>query len=128
MVECVQALNKPSDPPHLSDEIRYRLLTFLTEHPAVSQREVAQHLGVSVGKVNYCLRALIGKGLLKIQNFRNSTNKRVYAYILTPRGVDEKLDVTMRFLKRKTEEFDALSAEIERLNREVESGGALSNR
>lgn len=103
----------------ISDEIRYRLLTFLNEHPEASQRQVASHLGVSVGKVNYCLRALIRKGLLKMRNFRNSENKLAYAYVLTPKGMEEKMDVTVRFLKRKIEEYNALSAEIERLGREV---------
>lgn len=118
MFECVQPLNK-SEAPAITDEIRYRLLSFLNEHPEASQREVAQQLGVSVGKVNYCLRALIEKGLLKMRNFRGSKNKRAYAYVLTPRGVEEKVNVAVRFLKRKTEEYDALSTEIERLTREL---------
>ncbi|GAC1431917.1 MAG: MarR family EPS-associated transcriptional regulator [Thermoanaerobaculia bacterium] len=103
----------------ISDEIRYRLLTYLNEHPEASQRDVAAQLGVSVGKVNYCLRALMTKGLVKVRNFRNSSNKRSYAYVLTPRGLEEKVDVTVRFLKRKIEEYNAVSQEIERLNREI---------
>jgi len=83
----------------------------------------AKALGVSVGKVNYCLRALIQKGLLKMRNFRNSKNKRAYTYVLTPRGMEEKLNVTLRFLRRKMEEYTALSTEIERLNRELVSNG-----
>jgi EPS-associated MarR family transcriptional regulator len=103
----------------ISDELRYRLLTYLNEHPEASQREVAQHLGVSVGKVNYCLRALIEIGLLKVRNFRKSKRKQAYAYVLTPIGIEEKVNVTMRFLRRKIEEYDALSQEIERLTREL---------
>src|SRR6266566_3749408 len=105
--------------PVISDEIRYRILSYLNEHPEASQRDVAKALGVSVGKVNYCLRALIEKGLLKMRNFRNSKNKRAYTYILTPKGIEEKVNVTLRFLRRKMEEYNALSTEIERLNREL---------
>jgi EPS-associated MarR family transcriptional regulator len=117
----VQRLNR-SEPHPITDEVRYRLLTFLNGNPKASQRELAQHLGVSVGKINYCLRALSEKGLLKIRNFRNSRNKRGYGYFLTPKGVDEKVSVTMRFLKQKIAEYDALSAEIERLGRELAEG------
>lgn len=104
----------------INDEIRYRLLTYLNEHPEASQREVARHVGVSVGKVNYCLRALIHIGLLKMQNFRKSERKRAYVYVLTPQGIEEKVNVTVRFLRRKIEEFDVLSEEIQRLTREIE--------
>lgn len=105
--------------PELTDETRYRLLRFLSEHPEASQRELAQELGVSVGKINYCLKALVNKGLLKIRNFRNSNNKLAYAYILTPHGIEEKADVTYRFLKRKIAEYDNLTKEIDRLTNEV---------
>jgi EPS-associated MarR family transcriptional regulator len=107
----------------ISDESRYRLLRFLEEHPEASQRELARHLGVSVGKVNYCLRALIEKGLLKVRNFRNSKNKITYAYHLTPMGIEEKVNVTYAFLRRKMAEYDAVSAEVERLSREVAESG-----
>jgi EPS-associated MarR family transcriptional regulator len=103
----------------ITDEIRYRLLTYLTEHPEATQREVAQHLGVSVGKVNYCLRALINRGLVKMRNFRNSKQKSAYLYVLTPKGIEEKVNVTSEFLRRKFQEYDALTKEIERLTREV---------
>jgi len=106
--------------PHaLSHEVRYRLLKYLGDHPEATQRELAQHLGVSVGKINYCLRALISKGWVKIRNFRNSKRKAAYLYLLTPRGMDEKLTVTSAFLRRKLEEYEVLSKEIERLTREV---------
>ena len=75
----------------VTDEVRYRLLRYLEEHPQASQRELALHLGVSVGKINYCLRALIEKGLVKMRNFRGSEKKLPYAYILTPKGIDEKV-------------------------------------
>src|SRR5688572_21511336 len=105
--------------PPLSDETHYRLLTYLTEHPEASQRELASELGVSVGKINYCLRALLGKGLVKIRNFKNSNNKLAYAYLLTPSGFEEKANVTYRFFQRKLAEYEALSKEIERLSAEV---------
>lgn len=107
----------------MTDEVRYRLLRCLEEHPHASQREIARHLGVSVGKVNYCLRALIEKGSLKVRNFRRSKNKLSYAYVLTLKGIQEKVDVTYQFLKRKIEEYGTLAAEIERLKREVEQSG-----
>jgi EPS-associated MarR family transcriptional regulator len=111
---------------NVPDELRYRLLTYLNEHPEASQRQVAQHLGVSVGKVNYCLRALISIGLLKMRNFQESTRKRAYVYVLTPKGIEEKVNVTVRFLRRKIEEYDVLSREIERLTREIEVSSEAS--
>src|SRR5438093_6680237 len=112
--------------PHsVTDEVRYRMLRYLEEHPKASQRELAQHLGVSVGKVNYCLRALIRKGLVKMRNFSGSSRKLAYAYYLTPKGIDEKVNVTYRFLRIKTAEYDAISAEIERLTNELAESGLL---
>jgi|SRR6185436_19244840 EPS-associated MarR family transcriptional regulator len=102
-----------------TDEIRYHLLKYLEEHPSATQREVAQALGVSVGKANYCLRALIDKGWVKARNFRNSNNKAAYLYVLTPRGIEEKVEVTLSFLRRKRDEYDRLAEEIERLTDEV---------
>ena len=107
----------------LTEDIRYRLLRYLEEHPEASQRELARHLDISIGKVNYCLRALIERGLLKVRNFRNAKNKLSYAYHLTPKGLEEKLNVTYAFLRRKMEEYDAVQAEIERLTREVAEFG-----
>ena len=103
-----------------SHEVRYRLLKHLADHPNASQRELARELGVSVGKVNYCLRALVDKGLVKIRNFRNNENKSTYAYLLTARGIEEKVNVTLDFLRWKREEYDLLSKEIERLTDEVQ--------
>ena len=103
----------------LSDEVRYRLLKYLADNPSATQRELARELGVSVGKVNYCLRALVDKGLVKVRNFRNNENKSSYAYLLTPKGIEEKVTVTLDFLRWKLEEYDLLSKEIERLTDEV---------
>jgi len=96
------------------------VLRLLEDSPSRSQREVASELGMSLGKVNYLLKALLDKGFVKIQNFRNSSNKRAYAYLLTPEGVAAKTELTKRFLARKITEYDALKLEIERLRRETE--------
>jgi len=102
-----------------TDETRYRLLKYLEEHPTATQRQVAGALGVSIGKVNYCLKALVAKGWVKVRNFRNSNNKSAYLYVLTPRGIEEKIDVTRAFLRRKRDEYDRLAEEIEYLADEV---------
>ena len=103
----------------ISQEIRYRLLKYLSENPDATQRQLARDLGVSVGKVNYCLRALVEKGLLKVRNFRNARHKAAYAYLLTAQGIEEKVDVTYAFLRRKLSEYELLSKEIETLSAEV---------
>jgi EPS-associated MarR family transcriptional regulator len=103
----------------LNEEVRYRLLRHLAEHPDASQRELASELGISLGKVNYCLHALMEKGLVKVRNFKNSRNKSAYAYILTPQGLEEKINVTYSFLRRKLAEYNDMAAEIERLTAEV---------
>lgn len=92
------------------------MLRLLKASPSRSQREMAQQLGMSVGKANYLLKALMDKGFLKVQNFRNSSSKRSYAYFLTPEGAAAKADLTKRFLARKIEEYEALRLEIERLS------------
>ena len=102
-----------------TDETRYRLLKYLEEHPTSTQRQLARALGVSIGKANYCLKALVEKGLVKVRNFRNSNNKSAYLYVLTPRGIEEKIDVTRAFLRRKRDEYDRLAEEIEYLADEV---------
>ena len=104
----------------LADEDRYRILKRLAEDPDASQRVLAGELGISLGKVNYCLNALIEKGLLKVNNFRTSDNKRAYMYYLTPKGIKEKARFTVRFLKRKIAQYESLKAEIELLRREAE--------
>jgi MarR family transcriptional regulator, temperature-dependent positive regulator of motility len=129
MFECpgVQSLNKHMAPT-VSYEIRYRLLKYVAQHPDATQRELASELGISLGKANYCLRALIEKGLVKVRNFRNSRSKTVYGYILTPRGLEEKINVTYDFLRRKVAEYDLLSKEIEQLTDEVRGLAADSRR
>lgn len=100
-------------------ELQFRVLRLLESNPHFTQRELSKALGVSLGGVNYCLNALISKGSVKIQNFRNNQNKWVYAYLLTPQGLAEKTALTGAFLKRKMQEYQSLKEEIEALSREV---------
>ena len=97
----------------LQEDTYFRVMRILEENPDLTQRELAEKLGVSVGGLNYCLKALVEKGWVKMQNFANSKNKFGYVYLLTPSGVAEKAALTSRFLKRKMEEYEALKAEIE---------------
>jgi len=109
----------------LDENTNYGLLKTLEENPGLSQRDMAKRLGVSLGKINFCLNALVAKGLLKVNNFRNSDNKLAYAYLLTPHGVEEKARMTVRFLKYKMQEYEQLRTEIEALKREAEQNGLL---
>jgi EPS-associated MarR family transcriptional regulator len=95
------------------------ILKNLEENPFFSQRQLAKNSGVSLGKVNYCLKGLIKKGLIKAENFKNSDNKIKYSYLLTPKGISEKSKLTKEFLKLKVAEYDKLASEIEILKQEV---------
>lgn len=103
----------------LTDEYRYKILKILEANPEISQRDLARELDISLGRVNFCLKALIEKGLLKATNFRNSRNKLAYMYFLTPTGIEEKSVITARFLKIKMQEYANLEAEIKELRREA---------
>jgi len=105
--------------PMLSDEYRSKILRLLETDPQMSQRDLARSLGISLGKVNYCLKALIDKGFLKANNFKNSQNKRAYMYLLTSQGLSEKSRATARFLKYKLTEYETLQREIETLKRDL---------
>jgi len=96
-------------------------MSALEANPRASQRELAREIGISLGKTNFCLRALIDKGWIKAKNFKNSNNKAAYIYNLTPKGIAEKAAVTRTFLARKETEYKALEQEIERLRKEVMS-------
>ncbi len=102
-------------------ETHLKLLRYLEAHPQVSQRELSEHLGVSLGKTNYCLRALMDTGLVKARNFKNNRNKRAYLYVLTPKGLDAKARITARFLQRKMDEYERLKGEIDMLKAELET-------
>lgn len=106
--------NKP-----LQEEMSYRVMQLLQENPDLTQRELAEKLGVSVGGVNYCLKALVDKGWVKMKNFAHSKNKFRYVYVLTPHGLSEKAELTGRFLKRKMAEYEMLKVEIESLKKQL---------
>lgn len=100
-------------------EVHFQVLRLLEQQPHLTQREIAEKLGFSLGGVNYCLRALVEKGFVKIQNFKGNRNKVRYAYLLTPQGIYEKSKLTTDFLVRKFREYEALKIEIEELSKEV---------
>ena len=108
-----------SEFPSLQEENHLRVLRLLEVNPQLSQRNLADALGISLGKTNYCLKALLGKGFIKMQSFNKSQNKLAYAYLLTPTGITEKAGLTVRFLARKVAEFESLTLEIETLKSEV---------
>lgn len=105
----------------IQDEAHFQILRQLHDNPQLSQRELGERVGISLGAVNYCLRALMEKGFVKAGNFSRSANKLGYAYVLTPAGLTEKSLLTVRFLRRKLEEYRALEQEIDALSREAES-------
>lgn len=103
----------------VSNDIEFRVLRKLEAQPELSQRQLSDALGISLGAVNYCVRALIGKGQVKVQNFRAANNKLRYAYILTPSGIAKKTRLTAGFINRKIAEYEALEAEIAHLKAEL---------
>ena len=100
-------------------ETHLKILKHIESNPEASQRELAQELGVSVGKVNYCLRALIDKGFVKAGNYKRNADKLNYLYLLTPKGIEQKASLTASFLKRKIAEHERITLEIEQLKRDV---------
>ena len=104
---------------NIDEAATYKILKSLEKNPALSQRQLSAELGFSLGKVNFCMKALVGKGCLKVNNFRTSNNKRAYAYLLTPLGVEEKSRMTLAFLRYKVQEYDRLRSEIEALKIEA---------
>ena len=108
--------------PEDVEDLHFRVLKLLQDKPDMSQRELAQCLGVSNGKLHYCMKALINKGLIKLANFANSKHHLGYAYLLTPAGIARKASLTGRFLKRKVAEYEALHAEIAALRAEMKDG------
>lgn len=98
----------------------FRVLRILQETPDITQRELAERLGVSVSGLNYCMKALIAKGWVKVQNFSHAKNKFGYVYVLTPRGIAQKATLASEFLIRKMQEYEALRIEIESLQFEVD--------
>jgi len=102
------------------EDIDFRVLRLLQGNPQMTQRELARALGISLGGANYCMKALIAKGWVKIQNFRNSQEKLAYTYLLTPQGIAKKAALAASFLKRKMQEFEGLRAEIQSLQQDLD--------
>lgn len=109
------------------EDTHFRVLRFLDENPSISQRVIANELDISLGGVNYCIKALISRGFIKIRNFNNNKDKLAYTYYLTPKGIIEKSKLTSQFLKRKMQEYEALKLEIESLKNEIRKKETDSN-
>lgn len=109
-------------------DTHYTLLRILSEEPRLPQRTLAGRLGISLGKVNFCLSELAEKGWIKVQRFKNSRNKAAYAYLLTPRGIEEKARLTVHFLDLKMQEYERLKREIAELSRDLEKAEAKRSR
>ena len=105
------------------DETRYQLMRLIEANPQLSQREAARELGISLGKLNYCVRALIRKGWVKAARFKNSRHKAAYMYVLTPRGIEHKAKLTLEYLQIKVREYEELRAQIRQMRRDVERNG-----
>lgn len=106
------------------EDVRYRIIRLIEQRPEITQRELASDLGISLGKVNYCLRALIDKGHIKLSKFQRRFDKSHYFYLLTPAGVQAKAAITLQFLRRKMDEYEQLRQEIETLSAELELNAA----
>lgn len=104
------------------EEVRYKLMRLLEANPKISQRDAARELDISLGKVNYCVQALIRKGWVKATRFKNSQNKAAYMYLLTPRGIEEKASLTVEFLRIRMREYEVLRTEIEQMQRDIRRG------
>ncbi len=104
---------------HMESEEVLRILQALKNNPELTQRDLARMVGISLGKVNFILKSLIHKGLVKAHNFKNSSNKKAYLYMLTPSGIEEKSKITYRFLKRKLQEYEQLEEQIRLLKEEI---------
>jgi EPS-associated MarR family transcriptional regulator len=98
---------------------QYQILKSLEQNSHSTQRQLSNNLGVSLGKVNYCIKSLVEKGLIKVNNFRNNKNKIQYSYLLTPKGIEEKAKLTLDFIRIKTQEYDTLKQEIASLKQEA---------
>jgi len=100
---------------NIDPDIHFRVLSALEKNPDITQRQLAKILGISLGGVNYCLKALINVGHIKVNNFKQNRNKSIYLYLLTPKGISKKALLATEYLKRKMEEYEALRIEIENI-------------
>lgn len=110
------------------ESLDFELLYLLEKEPGLTQREIAGRLGISLGKVNYCLKGLAEKGAIKLSNFRASAHKLGYVYVLTPKGISQRVGMTRRFLARKLAEYERLKAQIEALEGELPDARTMSGR
>ena len=101
-------------------DLDFKIIKQLSKNPQVSQRELSNNFGVSLGKINFVIKALINKGLIKVSDFKNSKNKRAYAYHLTAKGISKKAQMTLYFLMAKTREYEKLQIEIEELKKDLD--------
>ena len=118
----LSSIMPPMNNSKIPDNLSYQVFKLLEQNPNISQRELAKMLGVSLGKTNYCLKALVAAGCVKAGNFAKSAHKTKYMYLLTPKGIKEKAAVTVRFLENKQRQYEQLRQEIESLKREASSG------
>lgn len=100
-------------------EVHFKVLRHIEKNPHITQRQLAKEMGISLGKLNYVIRALIDKGMVKGKNFKNRKDKRFYSYLLTSRGIEEKSRLTVRFLRKKMQEFQTIKNEIDQLKAEM---------
>ncbi len=107
----------------MDEELQYKVLKALNENAEMSQRDLAKQMDLSLGKINFVVKALMKKGMIKARNFKNSKNKIAYFYQLTPNGIEKKANLTMKFLARKMKEYDELKREIRALEKEVSEEG-----
>ena len=113
-------IDKNSEKENVSDN-DFLVMKYLDNTQKTSQRELSQSLNISLGKINYILKALINKGIVKARNFKNSKNKRAYAYYLTSKGIQEKTRMTISFFNRKSQEYDKLKKELIELEKEIKN-------
>jgi EPS-associated MarR family transcriptional regulator len=118
--------NKKLQKSPMNSDIHFKLLDILEKNPELSQRLLSRELGISLGSINYCIRALIEKGQVKAQNFKNNSNKIGYVYLLTPQGISEKIKMTKNFLKKRINEYEELQSEIERLKHDMNKANKLN--
>ena len=113
--------NKKLKKSPMNSDIHFKLLDILEKNPKLSQRLLSRELGISLGSINYCIRALVEKGQVKAHNFKKNSNKIGYVYLLTPQGISKKISMTKDFLKKRIKEYDQLQKEIKQLKNDISS-------
>ena len=117
--------NKKLQKSPMNSDIHFKFLDILEINPDLSQRLLSRELGISLGSINYCIRALIEKGQVKVHNFKNNSSKIGYVYLLTPQGISEKIKMTKQFLRKRINEYEELQSEIERLKQDMNKANKL---